>query len=44
MKNVIITGTSSGLGFELVKKFNAENYNINRSIVMTQIPRDLSEC
>ena len=28
MKNVIITGTSSGLGFELVKKFNAENYNI----------------
>ena len=28
MKNVIITGTSSGLGFELVKKFIAENYNI----------------
>ena len=28
MKNVIITGTSSGLGFELVKKFNIENYNI----------------
>ena len=28
MKNAIITGTSSGLGFELVKKFNAENYNI----------------
>ena len=28
MKNVIITGTSSGLGFELVNKFIAENYNI----------------
>ena len=28
MKNAIITGTSSGLGFELVKKFVAENYNI----------------
>ena len=28
-ENVIITGTSSGLGFELVKKFNAENYNIS---------------
>ena len=23
---------------------NAENYNINQSIVITQIPRDLSEC
>ena len=28
MKNAIITGTSSGLGFELVNKFIAENYNI----------------
>ncbi|MFL2604655.1 MAG: SDR family NAD(P)-dependent oxidoreductase [Flavobacteriaceae bacterium] len=28
MKNVIITGTSSGLGFELVNKFIAENYSI----------------
>lgn len=28
MKNAIITGTSSGLGFELVKKFNGENFNI----------------
>ena len=27
MKNAIITGTSSGLGFELVNKFIAENYN-----------------
>ena len=23
---------------------NAENYNTNQSIVITQIPRDLSEC
>ena len=28
MKNAVITGTSSGLGFELVKKFITENYNI----------------
>lgn len=28
MKNAIITGTSSGLGFELVNKFIAESYNI----------------
>ena len=28
MKNAIITGTSSGLGVELVKKFSTENYNI----------------
>mgnify|MGYP001227689153 FL=1 len=28
MKNAIITGTSSGLGLELVKKFSSKNYNI----------------
>ena len=28
MKNAIITGTSSGLGLELVKKFSNEKYNI----------------
>tara|TARA_B100000989_G_scaffold150766_1_gene112382 strand:- start:70 stop:741 length:672 start_codon:yes stop_codon:yes gene_type:complete len=28
MKNAIITGTSSGIGFELVNKFITENYNI----------------
>ena len=28
MKNVIITGTSRGIGFELVKLFAEENYNV----------------
>ena len=28
MKNVVITGTSRGIGFELVKLFAEENYNV----------------
>ena len=27
-KNVIITGTSSGIGFELVKLFSEKNHNV----------------
>ena len=28
MKNVVITGTSRGIGLELVKLFSNENYNV----------------
>ena len=28
MKNVIITGASRGIGFDLLKLFNNENYNV----------------
>ena len=28
MKTVIITGTSTGIGFELVKIFSKKNYNV----------------
>ena len=28
MKNVIITGSSRGIGFELIKIFNKNNFNV----------------
>ena len=36
MKNVVITGTSRGIGYELVQLYGAKNYNV---ICLT---RDLS--
>ena len=43
-KNVIITGTSSGIGFELVKLFSENNNNIlaisrnNKTLRMLDLP------
>ena len=45
MKNVIITGASRGIGFDLLKLFNNENYNVfalsrNCLLYTSPSPRD----
>ena len=41
MKNVIITGSSRGIGFELVNLFNQNNYNV---IALSRNTSSISNC